>query len=453
MSARTVVIGAGPSGLSAALFLARTGRKVCVLEAADRVGGLSGSFDFEGFRVDYGPHRLHLAAAPEVQALYREALGQALRVRARSGLVHLGRRRLPYPLSMIGLLRGLGLREAALYGASSLAARMLRPRGDHFGSEVARRLGRRALHTLYGPAARKVWGLEPEELDAALGKARVQKGSPWQVIRAAMGGKGASAGRRYFYPERGFGALCEGLAELVRGAGAEIHLEARAEAIITRRGRARAVVAAGREWTADQVIATAPLPSLCRWVGRSDAAEGLGYRALVLLYLAVRRARATARDVHYFANEEIPASRLFEAKNFTGGDGPADLTAIGFDIPCASGDDVYTAAPQALIERLRPALEATGLADAEILGADVRRIASAYPLYRRGFLPLRARALDALAAIDGLYPVGRQALFVHDNVHHACAAGLACARAVASGDTASAWRRKAEALLTPQIED
>jgi protoporphyrinogen oxidase len=454
MTAPAVVIGAGPAGLSAALSLARAGHKVCVLEASDRVGGLSGSFDFEGFRVDYGPHRMHLAARPEVLALYHEALGETLRVRARDGLVHLGSRRLPYPLSILGLARGLGPWEAALHGWSGIAARLWRPKGRHFAAEAARRLGRRAVRSLYGPAARKVWGVEPEELDEFLARARVQKGSPLEVLRAALGaGTASSTGRRYFYPARGFGALSEAMADLLRRYAGEIHFAARVEGVVRDGGRARAVVAAGREWPADTVVATAPLPALCDWAGRPDAAEGLHYRALVLLYVALRRARATPQDVHYFADERIAPSRMFEAKGFTGGEGPADITAVGFDLPCNPGDPIWSAPADAILERVRPAMEQAGLGDTAILRTEVRRVASAYPLYRKGFAASRARALDAVSEIEGVYPVGRHALFLHDNLHHACAAGLACGRAIASGATSRAWRRQLESFLNAQIED
>jgi protoporphyrinogen oxidase len=451
-AAPTVIIGAGPAGLSAAHALVQAGERVVVLEADERVGGLSGSFDFAGFQVDYGPHRLHQAAAPEVLELYRLALGGALRVRARKGLVHVGDKRLPYPLSLLGIARGLGLAEVARHGVSAVMARLRPPEGNHFGAEAARRLGRHAARVLYGPAARKVWGLEPEALDAALGRARVQKGGPLDILRAALGRGGASAGRRYFYPEAGVGSLAEGLAERIRRAGGEVRCGAAAEGLVLERGRVRAVGVAGREVPARAVVATVPLPLLCGWVGQPEAAAGLDYRALTLLYLLLATARGSERDVHYFADGQLPANRLFEPRNFSG-HGPPGRTVVGFDLPCAVGDAIWSASPEELTRRVRPALERTGLAGVAVLGSRVRRVAAAYPLYRRGFTAARERALDVLSHIEGLYPLGRSALFIHDNVHHACAAGLALGKLITEGASSGDWRGRQKPFLETRIED
>jgi protoporphyrinogen oxidase len=157
--------------------------------------------------------------------------------------------------------------------------------------------------------------------------------------------------------------------------------------------------------------------------------------------------------VHYFADERLPANRLFEAKNFSGGEGPAGRTVVGFDLPCAVGDAIWRASPEELTERVRPALERAGLAGVDILGARVRRMSTAYPLYRKGFDAVRDRALTALSEVEGLYPVGRSALFVHDNVHHACAAGLFVGQLISEGASSRDWRGRQRPFLETQIED
>ncbi|MCZ7528121.1 MAG: NAD(P)/FAD-dependent oxidoreductase [Acidimicrobiia bacterium] len=79
------MLGAGPAGLGAAYRLARAGRSVVVLERADEPGGLAGSFEVAGVRVDHGSHRLHPACPPPVLETLRELLGPGLRRRPRRG--------------------------------------------------------------------------------------------------------------------------------------------------------------------------------------------------------------------------------------------------------------------------------------------------------------------------------------------------------------------------------
>src|SRR5438477_11407125 len=104
----TLVVGAGVSGLAAAVLLARAGRHVEVWEASSEAGGLLRPVDFRGVRCDLGAHRLHAGA--------RELLGATVSaadwlLRPRRGVLVLNGRHVDYPLQWLSFLRGLGLRE------------------------------------------------------------------------------------------------------------------------------------------------------------------------------------------------------------------------------------------------------------------------------------------------------------------------------------------------------
>ena len=63
-----IIIGAGLSGLAAAVYLHRQGRKVLVLEASDRAGGRIKTDSHDGFLLDRG-FQVLLTAYPETQTL------------------------------------------------------------------------------------------------------------------------------------------------------------------------------------------------------------------------------------------------------------------------------------------------------------------------------------------------------------------------------------------------
>ena len=72
---RVVVVGAGLSGLSAALYLAGRGRKVTVVERGGVPGGRVGRADISGYRIDTGPTVLTM---PDIIDEAMSAVGDSL---------------------------------------------------------------------------------------------------------------------------------------------------------------------------------------------------------------------------------------------------------------------------------------------------------------------------------------------------------------------------------------
>lgn len=65
---KTIIIGAGISGLTAAVNLHKAGKEVLILEASDRVGGRIKTDIVDGFRLDHG-FQVFLTAYPEAKAI------------------------------------------------------------------------------------------------------------------------------------------------------------------------------------------------------------------------------------------------------------------------------------------------------------------------------------------------------------------------------------------------
>jgi len=440
-----VVLGGGPAGVGAAYGLAARGDcRVTLVERGAALGGNAGSFDHGGFRLDYGSHRLHRATAPEILADIRRLLGDDLRARRRRGRIRLAGRWVRFPLSAPDLLlrldRSFALGVARDLLRSALAAP--RPAGDSFASTLLARLGPTICERFYFPYARKLWGLEPEELSATQARRRVSAGTFGKLLAKVLS-RGADV---FFYPRRGFGQLSEAYGEAAVARGAELRLGTTVERLVP-------PARAGAPWTvevrsgdercalaADHVLSTLPLPPLARLVDPPPpvevlaAAAAIDYRAMVLVYLELDVDRFSATDAHYFPEESVRSTRISEPKNYRGGDEPRGRTVLCAELPCAVGDEVWSRDDAALGELVAADLARVGLPLARPpVAAFSRRLTHAYPIFRRGYETALDRVEAWLESLPALVSYGRQGAFAHDNTHHALAMAYAAVGCLGAG--------------------
>lgn len=89
-----IVVGGGPSGLAAAFRLRQSGKRVCVLELSDRVGGKMRTTPREGFLIDQGAfflptsHKTLLKLAGEAGIADQVVPGGFILATARDGKLH-----------------------------------------------------------------------------------------------------------------------------------------------------------------------------------------------------------------------------------------------------------------------------------------------------------------------------------------------------------------------------
>ena len=462
--AEVVVVGAGPAGLMASLGLTSAGHRCTLLEASPSVGGMAGSFEVAGQRVDYGSHRLHPAIPPPFLELLRSLLGTDLQVRPRNGRIRLRERWLGFPLRAGDMLRNLppsfSLR-ASFDAASAPLRRRTADLSASFASEVVRRFGPTVAGEFYVPYALKLYGVEAGQLDRELAWRRVSAAGAGDVLRRVVRAA-RQQGRVFLYPKRGYGQISETLAQASADAGAELRLRTRVIGL-TAADDGIEVHSDKGVVQADLVLSTMPLPALAEALDPppppeiADALARCRSRAMVLAYIVVNRPRFTPFDAHYFPGPETLVSRLSEPKNYRDGDDPPEQTVLCAEIPCWPGGDLWCAADDDIAASVIEDIGKVGLTVPESAAVEIRRLPSVYPVYEKATMEARSTIgvwIGSLTRV-GIVTLGRQGLAVPDNLHHVLSMGSAAADAVGSDGSLNffSWQQSLQDFTGHVVED
>ncbi len=460
-----VILGGGPAGVGAAYYLRKQGRAaVTLLERQAVVGGNAGSFELAGLRVDYGSHRLHSACDPAILSDIRSLLDGELLTRPRQGRIRLRNRWLQFPLKPVDLVLRLD-RGFAAGAALDMVRRQLPggpPTGDTFASVLRANLGPTICEHFYFPYARKIWGRQPDELSAIQARKRVTAGSFSRLLRRVFRPPGSG---QFYYPRNGYGQISEAFADAAVRMGAELLLGWSATGLrVGADGRWTVTTTRAdesREIVADHVWSTIPTPLLARMVTPAappeveEAARGISYRAMVLVYITLDVDRFTSTDAHYFPEESVAFTRVSEPKNYSARTDPEGRTVLCAELPTDIDDALWRMSDEELSAKVALDLARVGLPlTSPPLGVHVRRLRQAYPIYLKGY-EVPFGVLDRWAeSLPGVLIYGRQGLFAHDNTHHALYMAKAAVDCLsARGFDADRWARYREIFKTHVVED
>ncbi|MEK6278392.1 MAG: NAD(P)/FAD-dependent oxidoreductase [Actinomycetota bacterium] len=425
-----VILGAGPAGLTAGYLLAQRGAGPIVLEALGGVGGLARTEVRDGFRFDLGGHRF-FTKSREVEALWRETLGDELLRRPRLSRIYYRRRMIDYPLSGPNLVRVLGPGELARALSSYLVALARRPpEAETYEDWVSQRFGQRLYEMFFRSYTEKVWGVPCRELRAEWAAQRIRGLSFAAAARSALpGGRNnrvRSLINEFHYPRLGPGQMWEAMRDRIVELGGCVRTGAPVERIRVEGARVSEVAAAGESIPATQVISSLPLPVVAGLADPAppravlDAAAGLRYRDFVTVALVLEGSELFPDNWIYVHEPGVRVARIQNFRAWSPSMVPdPGKSCVGLEYFCFQGDELWSLPDEELVELATREFDKLRLGERDrVLRGYVVRVPKAYPIYDEQYAGRLATIRRWLTGIDNLQQVGRNGLHRYNNSDH-----------------------------------
>jgi protoporphyrinogen oxidase len=456
MAETTLVLGAGPAGLTAAYVLGKAGRKAVVLEAERQVGGLAKTVEIDGYRFDLGGHRF-FTKAHEVEALWNEIMGDELLLRPRMSRIYWNNKFLDYPLRGPDVIRKLGPVELTRCVASyAKVAVSPKRREESLEDWVSNRFGRRLFELFFKTYTEKVWGVPTTEIRAEWAAQRIRGLSFTSAAKAAFlgnrGNKVKTLISEFRYPRYGPGQMWEAMARRIEEDGGEILLETPVERLDVERGRVVTIEAAGRTYRPDAVISSLPLRDVVAMTRPQppaevvDAARGLRYRDFLTVALVVSGDDLFPDNWIYIHDPSVRVGRIQNYRSWSPWMVPdPEKACVGLEYFCFAGDDLWTMSDDDLVAFAAGELERLGLArPGQVERGFAIRVPKAYPIYDADYAERVATIRAWLETIENLQQVGRNGLHRYNNSDHSMLTALRAVDNLLAGVGHDIWAVNAE---------
>ncbi|HBH74839.1 MAG TPA: FAD-dependent oxidoreductase [Acidimicrobiaceae bacterium] len=468
--ANTVVIGAGPAGLTAAYELGKRDHKAVVLEADAVVGGISRTARVGDWRFDIGGHRFFTKVTP-VRDLWHEILpDEDFLLRPRMSRIFYRGRFYDYPLRAFNALRNLGVLEAVRCVLSYLWVRIRPPKDvTTFEGYIASKFGWRLYGIFFKTYTEKVWGVPADQIQADWAAQRVKN---LDLLRAIINSLAPRRNQKeitslieeFEYPRHGPGMMWERCHELVEGQGGEVHFHHAVSRIEHANGVATGVIAetpAGEvRFPCGDVVSSMPIPRLVQAMDPAPpaevlaAADGLAFRDFLTVALVVPETDGFPDNWIYIHAPDVEVGRVQNFRSWSPQMVPeSGKTCLGLEYFVSEGDELWSSSDDELVALGTAEMERLGLLEPGVVEQGfVVRMPKAYPMYDAFYRDNVDVLRDWLAAnAANVHPVGRNGMHRYNNQDHSMYTAMLTVENIVDGTAHDVWEVNVEAEYHEEV--
>ncbi|MEB3883313.1 GtrA family protein [Lyngbya sp. CCY1209] len=450
------ILGAGPAGLAAAYTLTQQGIPVVVVERDTRVGGLAKSIEYEGFILDFGPHRF-FTKLPPVLKLWHQVLGKDQVTVNRLTRIYYGGKYFSYPLRAKQVIFALGGLETIRILTSYFKVRLFPKRdAENFADWVTAKFGRRLFEIFFQGYTEKLWGIPCTEISADWAAQRIKGLSLYRaIINALLGndGKVKTLVDRFQFPRLGSGQLYDKIAEylqqnrqpiLLNTEVIEVHhnnFQATHVTLRNRRTKEVETVPCGG------IISSIPLTLLVEQLKNAppkpviEAARSLKFRNTILVYLIVEGNHLFPDNWLYINDPRVQLGRVTNFANWSPEMLPDETrTPLCCEYWCNFEDELWSCPEEELRRLTESELRKIGLLKKQaVSGGFVVRLPRTYPIYAGDYKTSLATMRDYFKRFQNLQLVGRYGAFKYNNQDHSLLMGIMAAENVVNPGKHNLW--------------
>jgi protoporphyrinogen oxidase len=434
---KTLIIGAGYTGLAAGLELANKGQYFTIVEKQSEVGGLSRSFFVGKTLFELGPH-IYFDKDPDVTKFWKGLVGEKFKSHLRNNRIYFNGKYIKSPLSLLDATLKIGFFKIIYVIYTHIKAKFVKHEINSAEDWVVANFGKGLYDYFFKVYNEKIWGLDCNRISANWAGQRI-KSNLFTMIYKSLVRDHDFVVKTFDFPDGGSVTLCDKQLELLKAnQGCTIKLAIEPISIECSNNQFAVTFSDGDQDTFSNVIATCHLEDLAKVIQHpkinkpvlNQQIQNLVYRNLVLVNLVFDKSQVRDFKEHWIDihDPEVQTLRVTNFSNYDLDNAKAQVTGIGLEYNCFEHDNIWGLDNLAIVEIAMQDLLKMQLVHGKPLEFSVLKFDKAYPVYFKGYEQYVNAIQTEFAKVSGLELAGRNALYRWNNMHHSVKTGILSAR-------------------------